>query len=178
MNQIINKLNTSFPLHFSSPARKSAIAIIIYKENNELKLILTERSNQLKNHAGEISFPGGTYDFEDLNLFGTAIRETKEELNIDLNKNEYIGQLNDVWTLTGYIIRPFVFYINKPISYNYNSDEIQSVLDIPLSFFREKTNKTHSLITYQKRKWNSYIYNYKGHKVWGATANILNSLFS
>ena len=141
-------------------------------------MILTERSKHLNNHAGEISFPGGTYDFEDCNLFKTALRETKEELNIDLNINEYIGQLNDVWTLTGYLIRPFVFYIDRPIRYTFNSDEIQSVLDIPITFFRDKKNKSYSLITYKKRKWNSYTYNYKGHTIWGATANILNGLFS
>lgn len=178
MNSLIKKLNNHIPLHFSTPARKSAVAVIIYSDNNRYKLILTERSQNLNNHAGEISFPGGTYDLEDKSLFNTIIRETYEEIGLQLFNKHYIGQLNDIWTLTGYLIQPFVFLIKEPINIRPNPDEINSILNIPITFFEEDKNRLHQIINYKNRQLNSFTYTYEGHTIWGATATILATLFS
>lgn len=176
MDDLEQKLKQYTPLHFSSPSRKSSVGIIISKQKHMNMIILTKRNSNLSNHAGEISFPGGTYDAEDGDLFTTCVREIKEELNLDLNRNHCIGQLDDVWTLTGYLIRPFVFIENNVVVNQFNKDEIESVLEVPTSFIA--SNKNHQIKYYKNRLWNSYTYNFKGHNIWGATANILNTLAS
>ena len=176
MNDLKEKLNTLIPLHYSTSSRKSSVAIIIMKNKNEHIIYLTKRSKKLSSHPGEISFPGGTYDSQDKNLFNTCTREVMEELNISLTESDCIGQLNDVWTLTGFHIRPFVFYKESIATYKQNSDEIDEVLHIPFTFFEQ--NMSHQLKYYKNRQWNSYSCIYENNLIWGATASILNSLVS
>ena len=111
----------------------ASVLIIIY--GKEPIILMTEKAKTLKVHAGEISFPGGKWCEKDEDLLETAIRETEEELDLQISRKQIIGQLDPVVTLNSkYMITPFVTILDGIHSLKPNS-EVNSVLHIPLEPF-------------------------------------------
>ena len=107
----------------------ASVLIVIYGKIPFI--IMTEKSKNLKVHGGEISFPGGKWSEQDSDLLETAIRETKEELCLDIPRGHVIGQLDDVITLNSrYRIIPFVAILDAIPTLTANS-EVESILHIP-----------------------------------------------
>ena len=108
----------------------ASVLIIIYGESPFV--IMTKKASNLKVHAGEIAFPGGKWCEKDQDLLETAIRETKEELCLDVSREHVIGQLDSVITLNSrYRITPFIAILDTISSLTANS-EVESILHIPL----------------------------------------------
>jgi 8-oxo-dGTP pyrophosphatase MutT (NUDIX family) len=148
----------------------AAVMLIIYFKERSY-IILTKRSKNLKNHASQISFPGGIKEEEE--FIDTAIRETREELGIKIDKNQIIGMLNSVDTFTSnFCIVPFIAIVDE-IDMNINKDEIDEVIIADLL----------ALLKSRKRDYRDdvkgihYKYEYDGHIIWGATARILDALY-
>ena len=119
--------------------RLASVLVIIYGKTP--LIIMTEKPKSMKFHAGEISFPGGKLDTNDSNLLDTALRETSEEIGLNVSKNEIIGQLNPVKTLTtGFLILPFVSMLEQIPPLVTNS-EVEKILHIPLSPFLQTVAK-------------------------------------
>ena len=95
---------------------EAAVLIPIVERNDGLKVILTKRSNNLKQHPGQISFPGGKSEKTDKSLVATALRETKEEIGINDKNVEILGQLSQHVTITGFKITPFIGRIRMGFS--------------------------------------------------------------
>ncbi|MGI0060018.1 MAG: NUDIX hydrolase, partial [Nitrosotalea sp.] len=113
-----------------SKNKLAAVMIIVF--GSEPMVLMTERSKTMHHHAGEISFPGGTWDQKDGDLLTTAIRETREELGLEISQSIVIGQLKPVTTLnSGFKIMPFVAMLDE-LPKILPSSEIASVLRIPL----------------------------------------------
>ena len=111
----------------------ASVLIVIYGKNPFI--IMTEKARNLKVHAGEIAFPGGKWCENDQDLLETAIRETKEELCLNVSKEHVIGQLDSVITLNSrYRIIPFIAILDAVPSLTANS-EVESILHIPLAPF-------------------------------------------
>ena len=111
----------------------ASVLIIIYGESPFV--IMTKKASNLKVHAGEIAFPGGKWCEKDQDLLETAIRETKEELCLDVSNEHVIGQLDSVITLNSkYRITPFIAILDTVPSLTANS-EVESILHIPLTPF-------------------------------------------
>ena len=176
IHTFITNIQNFTPLTQSTVSRKSAVGVILYPDKNKLHLVLTERSHHLKNHAGEISFPGGTLEQTDLSLQTTCIREVSEELSIDLQSNHLLGRLDDVITGTGFLIRPYLFFLDHKPSIIVEEAEVESVLHISLNTLAER-QKTQTLM-YRKREWKSFTYMYDNHTIWGATASIISTLLN
>ncbi len=162
--------------------KKSAILILIHSTNNERKIILTARSSKLKNHSGEICFPGGVYDsILDETLKDTALRETEEEIGILRSKIEIIGKLEDVPTLSKYIISPFIGKIKNFQSEDFllNFDEVKQIIQIPIKYLYEKKIFTETIIKRNEKKIYLLSFDYinpnthEKHHIWGATAHII-----
>ncbi|HJM79799.1 MAG TPA: CoA pyrophosphatase [Nitrosopumilus sp.] len=158
------KFDTSFKL--------ASVMVVIYGESP--KIIMTEKPQSMKFHAGEISFPGGKFDRDDSDLLKTALRETSEEIGLDISKDRIIGQLNPVKTLnSGFLIFPFVSILNEIPKLNANS-EVEKILHIPLdSFLNTLTNDcdpNHHPTS------DMYSCEYQGQIVWGASARILKQI--
>ncbi len=127
----------------------------------------------MKDHRGQISFPGGVKDAGDPNLLATALRETQEEIGLDPEAVEVLGALPPVATITGYRITPFVGLIPHPYDFHPNPLEVKRLLLLPLAGF------------YPAERWSSGDYRYQGQiirvcywrdnqeVIWGATARIL-----
>jgi len=152
--------------------RLAAVLVIIYGKTP--LIIMTEKPKSMKFHASEISFPGGKLDTNDSNLLDTALRETSEEIGLNVSKNEIIGQLNPVKTLTtGFLILPFVCMLEQIPPLVTNS-EVEKILHIPLSPFLQTVAKdcdpSHNLMN------EMYTFEYQKQIVWGASARILKQI--
>ena len=124
---------------FDPKTKPSSVLIVIY--DNPPKILMTKKSAHLKIHAGEIAFPGGKLDDGDSDLLHTALRETKEEINLEILRSQIIGQLNPVITLnSNFTIIPFVCVLDSlpALEHNY---EVEQVLDIPAHSFFEYASK-------------------------------------
>lgn len=150
----------------------AAVMIIVF--GDEPMVLMTERPKTMNQHAGEISFPGGTWEEKDNDLLETAIRETREELGIDISRSMIIGQLKPVTTLnSGFTITPFVAILDKLPKILTNS-EIASVLRIPLlsllQTIEDDKDPLHQSIL------EMYTFKFETHLIWGASARMLKQI--
>jgi 8-oxo-dGTP pyrophosphatase MutT (NUDIX family) len=137
------------------------------------QVILTRRAEHLKNHPGEISFPGGRYETNDVRLENTAIRETHEEIGIDRQHIELIGKLPTQATTSQYHVTPFVAVVEPNYRLIVDASEVAEAFTVPLKFILDRNN--HQIID---RKINGqtfsyYQIEYNHYNIWGATAQMI-----
>ena len=153
----------------------SAVLIPIYYKNGEYYILVTKRTDRVKAHKGQISFPGGTYEARDRRLVDTALRECAEEIGLTPDKVEILGELDDTVTETSnYIISPFVGLIPYPYQFRINAEEIEEIIEIPVSALLDKDRLHLENKVKDGKAFTSYSYHYQGRVIWGATARILN----
>ena len=150
----------------------ASVMVIIYGENPTL--LMTEKPKHLNIHAGEISFPGGKWSEQDVDLLDTAIRETDEEIGLKISKDDVIGQLDNVKTLnSGFTITPFVTVLDSIPKLNTNP-EVEMVLHIPLFEFlntlSDDKNPKHNFLQ------EMYTLQHDSKIIWGASARILKQI--
>jgi len=150
----------------------ASVLIIIY--GKAPFIIMTEKAKTLKVHAGEIAFPGGKWYAKDQDLLETAIRETKEELCLEVSKEQVIGQLDSVITLNSkYKITPFISFLENIPSLKANS-EVGSILHIPLVSFLN-TMAEDNLPEHRSIK-EMHTFTFEKYNVWGASARMLKQI--
>ena len=152
----------------------AAVLVIIY--GSEPTIIMTQRPKTMNLHAGEISFPGGTWKQDDTDLLATALRETREEIDLDMSRQKVIGQLGPVTTLnSGFTITPFVT-IQSDIPKLTPNSEIEEILHIPLFPFlktlEDDMDPSHKSIQ------EMYTFRYQDKIIWGASARILKQMIN
>jgi 8-oxo-dGTP pyrophosphatase MutT (NUDIX family) len=150
----------------------AAVMIIIFGRTP--MVLMTERPKTMNYHAGEISFPGGTWEKKDGDLLGTAIRETREELGVEIPRSAVIGQLRPVTTLnSGFTISPFIAMLDGLPEILPNS-EIASVLKIPLvpllQTIEDDKDPLHKSIL------EMHTFKFENHLIWGASARMLKQM--
>lgn len=139
------------------------------------RLLFTKRSRQVKTHKGQYSFPGGKREAGDQNLLDTALRETWEEIGVKPAWVNKIQALSPTYSPLGFIIHPYLGYLNDNVQFTLQKDEVCRIIRIPLVFFQ----KTRPLTKIFKRKGQSInvdFYRFGPHVIWGATARILSQL--
>ena len=150
----------------------ASVLIIIYGKNPFV--IMTKKASNLKVHAGEIAFPGGKWCEKDQDLLETAIRETKEELCLDVSREHVIGQLDSVITLNSrYRITPFIAILDTVPSLTANS-EVESILHIPLAPFLNTMDED-DLPEHRSIK-EMHTFTFEKYHVWGASARMLKQI--
>ena len=154
----------------------SSVLVIIHFPDYIPSVILTKRNPNLKNHAGEISFPGGKFSSLDKSILDTALRETYEEIILDVKKKQIIGCLNPTYTYTTKIlIYPFIALEEENISNKLKSNsEVERIISLPI----EKLMDSLSEDDYHSSKnFRMYKFLVDDFLIWGATARILKNLF-
>lgn len=109
----------------------SAVLVPVLVGPDGVSVLFTKRSEHLNHHRGQISFPGGKWSPEDPTLLDTALREADEEIGLDPRDVEVLGELDEVWTPTGFTILPFVGLIRAPYLFRVNPDEIDRLIEVP-----------------------------------------------
>jgi 8-oxo-dGTP pyrophosphatase MutT (NUDIX family) len=141
----------------------------------EPHLVLTRRRGDLRRHAGEISFPGGRRDSEDASLRETALREAEEEIGLERERVEVIGELPPTSTFaTNYVIHPFVATIPEGLAWRLSAKEVDEVLELPLRELR--TSRTTTQLERRGVTFTTQAFVLDGNVIWGATARIIEDL--
>ena len=175
----LNLLNSEKPS--GRPQASVLIAILNFGKYIESpELIYTQRSSHLSTHSGEVSFPGGKADEIDLNLFGTALRESNEEISLNSKDVTELGKLNYLISRHKIEVNPFVATVDHPQILTPN-EEIQEIFTVPLDFLLDPANIQREIIERQGGVWQVPSWNIKNQKIWGLTAmitvNFLNACF-
>ena len=152
----------------------SAVLVPLFQKDGEYHILFTQRTNTVRDHKGQISFPGGAYELQDVTLLDTALRECREEIGLDAGAVDVLGELDNTPTLsTNYLITPFVGTIPWPYDFRIDPVEVERLIEVPVSELLNKDNLHHETETLDGALITTYYYKYKGKIIWGATARIL-----
>lgn len=156
----------------------SAVLVPIFEKNGEDHLLFTKRTDTVAHHKGQISFPGGKRNIEDENLLQTALRESYEEVGVRPEDVYLPGDLDDEKTfISNYIVSPYVGVIPYPYPFKTSPDEVQGLLEVPVSALLDEANLREAIETSGDNQYRAYYYHYGDDVIWGATARILKRFF-
>ena len=160
------------------PKRNSAVLIALYEKKDQVTVILTRRTKEMRSHSGEVSFPGGGQE-PDENLWHTAVREANEEIDLNVSLVRRIGELDHLTTISSQSrIVPYVAVLSEPPELRPNPAEVAAILEVPL-------NELLLPGVYREEKWRwptqdserrIFFFEIEGDTIWGATANLLRQL--
>jgi 8-oxo-dGTP pyrophosphatase MutT (NUDIX family) len=152
------------------------VLVPLFLAGDDPHVVLTRRRDDLRRHAGEISFPGGRQDPEDADLCATALREAQEEIGLDPVGVELVGALQPTPTIaTGYAVYPFVGLIEPGQAWRPAEAEVAAVLELPLRALRDGYGRRRMLRRGVPFRTDTYVVG--DDLVWGATARMLADLF-
>jgi 8-oxo-dGTP pyrophosphatase MutT (NUDIX family) len=159
--------------------RRAAVLIPIVQRPEGLTVLLTLRTAHLNNHAGQISFPGGSAEELDSSSIETALRETEEEIGLARRHVEVIGVLPDHITASSYLVTPVIGLVTPPFELVAESNEVAEIFEVPLAFLMDGMNHQRMSFALPEGagKRSFYAMPYERFFIWGATAGMLRNLF-
>lgn len=162
------------------PAQRISAAVLVplVDRRDGFSVLLTQRSATLRDHAGQISFPGGRIESEDADAWSAALREAHEEVGLEPRSVEFAGFLPDHLIVTGYRVTPAVGFVAPDYRLSLDASEVESAFEVPLAFLFDESNHR----TRQRRlgevEFTVYEIPYGERRIWGATAAMLMTLRS
>nr|WP_136252362.1 CoA pyrophosphatase [Ningiella ruwaisensis] len=162
---------------FPQSKRPAAVLICLNPTDDGLKVIFTRRATHLKHHAGQISFPGGKAENDDMGIVHTAYREAQEEIGIAPEHLSLIGQLPPYRTISGFAVTPIVakhkLGVNVPDDLIIDKNEVGEVFEVPLAYLMNKKNYFVHHIHRGELHFPVYYVYHENHVIWGATAGMM-----
>ncbi len=160
------------------PANRIPAAVLVpIVRRDELTILLTQRAAHLRNHAGQISFPGGRIEAQDADAIQTALRETEEEIGLSRQHVQVLGCLSSHFIFTGYCVTPIVALVHPTFNLEIDTNEVKDVFEVPLKYVLNPIN--HQARERQIGDITVRVYDlpYGERHIWGATAGILMNLY-
>ena len=151
----------------------AAVLFSIVLREDEPSVLLTQRNPDLKDHPGQISFPGGRVEQQDRSPADTALREAEEEIGLDPACVEVVGYLPAYRTVTGFLVTPVVAIVTPPVDLCPDPGEVAEVFEVPLSFLLDSANHKRHTIQLQGKVRDFFAVPYGDRFIWGATAGII-----
>ncbi len=151
--------------------RAAAVLIPLFERDGETRVVFIRRPETMRQHGGQYAFPGGARDAQDASLEATALRESHEEIDVRPEDVRVLGGLDDVVTVSGYIVTPVVGWIPWPYALTPNPIEVQYVLDLPLASFIDPP-RARTLLREGLRRI-VLAFDVENHFIWGVTATIM-----
>jgi 8-oxo-dGTP pyrophosphatase MutT (NUDIX family) len=152
--------------------REAAVLIPVFEKGGEPHFLLTRRTEEVKTHKGQISFPGGMRnDQEDLER--TALRETFEEVGIEEGKIDLLGRFHDYISVTSFRVVPYAGYIQPPFETVPQDGEVAEILQVPFHTFEDPDRLRVEQISRSGKIMDVYFYRYNSMEIWGLTARII-----
>ena len=162
-----------------TPAHAAVLVPLVLRE--ELTVLLTQRTEQLSTHSGQVAFPGGRQDPEDADATATALREAQEEVGLDPGQVEVLGSLPVYETGTAFMVTPVVALVQPDAPLHPNPYEVADVFEVPLRFLLDPAHHQRHRLHWQglEREWFSMPYLDAGREryIWGATAGMLRNFY-
>ena len=158
------------------PLTPAAVLFPIVLRAGGETVLLTQRTAHLRDHAGQISFPGGRVEVEDLSPTHTALRETQEEIGLTSDCIEVIGFLPEYRTGTGFRVTPVVALVRPPFELSPDQFEVAEVFEVPLAFLLDPENHKRHSLHYRGALRHYFAMTYGDYFIWGATAGMIRSL--
>ena len=168
---------TSRPEGFSAVKAAVLLPVIQRASSHEGPVLLfTRRTESLARHSGQVSFPGGRSEPQDLSPVETALRETFEETGIASSFVSVAGYLDRYLTGTGFDIQPVVGFVAEGFALMPDASEVAATFEVPLAFLLDPVNRRRETRHLGGRERRFYAFTYQGHEIWGATAAIIVNL--
>ncbi|MDP1524218.1 MAG: CoA pyrophosphatase [Rhodocyclaceae bacterium] len=157
-------------------AMAAAVLIPVVDRPSGLTVLLTQRTAHLRDHAGQISFPGGRCEPTDCNAVDTALRESREEVGILPEQVSVLAVLPEYWTSTGFRVTPVLGLVTPPLNLQLDDFEVAEVFEPPLAFFLDATNYRREAREYQGQLRHYWAVPWRNYFIWGATAGMFVNL--
>jgi 8-oxo-dGTP pyrophosphatase MutT (NUDIX family) len=151
----------------------AAVLIPLLVKEGEWHILVTQRTQTVQHHSGQISFPGGACEPDDAGLLATALRETWEEIGVPPESVQVLGTFDDFPTITDFVVTPFVGIIPHPFTYRLNAREVEAAIEVPLAFLCDPAHLRVEQREHEGRVFDVLFWDYGPYTIWGATAHIL-----
>lgn len=157
-------------------AGRAAAVLIPVTDRDEPGVILTQRTETLRSHPGQIAFPGGRIDPEDDGPIGAALREAEEEIALPRACVDVVGTAERYRTVTGFDVIPVVGVVPPDLALVPSEAEVASVFEVPLAFLLDHANHRENHAHYQGQERRYYEIQWNDRRIWGATAAMIVNL--
>jgi len=178
INKLKQRLDRYTPKTLVTGQPEAGVLIALTDNSADPEVVLTRRANHLSTHSGEIAFPGGKRDDTDPDLLYTALREAEEEVGLNPDEVEVLGQMGQVLSKHMLQVTPFVGIIASDAELIPNLDELDRIHRVPLSFFLEDRRHRTDAINFKGMTHYVPAYEYEGDIIWGLTAYMLVELLN
>jgi len=171
-DELVSRLRAALPER-RIPA---AVLVPLVERPQGMTVLLTQRAETLKDHAGQISFPGGRIEPDDQDAWHAALRETYEEIGLADNFVEFAGYLPDHQVITGFRVTPVVGFVNPDYQLRIARNEVHDVFEVPLDFILDAANHRPRQRRLGDLTFEVHDIPYGERNIWGATAGMLMTL--
>lgn len=152
---------------------RAAVLVGFVDHPNGPTVLLTQRTEHLADHGGQISFPGGRMEEGDADIVAAALRETEEEVGLPRANVTVAGALEDHGTVSGYRVTPIVGVIRPPFALKLDPFEVDEAFEVPFAYMLDPANRMREVVTRGDVVRHIYTFPYEGRRIWGFTARIL-----
>jgi len=173
LSKVLSNLEEKY-IREPSKLIKAAVILPLLEGAKGAEILLTRRTNQVKSHRGQVSFPGGTVSPQDRGVTDTALRETEEEIGVERSRIKVLGSLPPLSTVsTGYFVYPTIAVLLPPFNFKRNEREVKEIFTVPLDFVLDEQNWRLGPVETEDGTFTSFYFRYQGYLVWGMTARLL-----
>lgn len=160
----------------SPNTKKGAVLALFFEENDDFHLVFTVRKANLKEHSGQISFPGGRLENGE-DAMQAALRECSEEIGIDVEENEVLGPFSEIYiSASDFIVVPFVCFLHERPNFIMSEEEVEEIFTVPLEHLLNPSTIRNELRKIRGFDVDVPFYLWEEHKIWGATAAMLSEI--